>query len=141
MFNWFNPIETKHNTLEDKYTNFNARKILLEGKVKKLEEKVSKPININEGQDFETAAELAGNLRKLEEEVQNLEEESQNTANLYSKQQKEYQAEIEKLKTDQEKKSQIIDLAKKSIEEVNKNMSEVNDRIVFKQYYNEKYGK
>lgn len=140
VFNWFNPIETKHKSLEDRYMNINTRKILLESKVKKLEDKISKPINIEYDSGIESAAETAANLRRLEEEIKNLEEESENTADLYAKQQQEYQAELEKRKAEQEKQKKYIEEFDKHIADIEKNVAETSDKLVFKQYFNEKYG-
>lgn len=139
VFNWYSPIETKHQTLEDRYVNFFARKLLLEGKVKRLEEKISKPIGF-EGEDMESTAELAAGLRKLEEEINGLEKETENTAMLYSKQRKEYQAEIEKNVNEHENQKKIVEATVGLVKEIDGDLNSANERMVFKQYFNDKYG-
>ena len=138
VFNWFSPIESKHKGLEDRYVNFSTRKMLLEGKIKKLEDKISKPIDLDGG-DLETAAELAANLRKLEEEINGLETETENTAALYSKQQQEYLAEINKNQKEKEVQAKVIEKNLESVGAINTQIGDAKESLVFQQYFNDKY--
>ena len=78
-------------------------------------------------------------MRKLEEEVKGLEEESENTANLYAKQQQEFQAELEKRNIELEKKKAVVEDCDKKITDIEKNVAEAQEKIVFMQYFNDKF--
>lgn len=141
LLNWFTPIEKKHKELEDKFIGINGRKILLETKVKRLEERISKPIEFDEDSGIESAAELMMNLHKIQEEIKNLEEDAENSTNIYSKQQQDLQKELDKRKAEEEfQKKEVVKLTKEINETENK-VANANERMVFKQYFNEKYKK
>ena len=140
VLNWFTPIEKKHKELEDKFININGRKILLELKIKRLEERIAKPIVVGDDQDLEAAAQMAASLKKIQEEIINLQQESESTAQIYLRQEEQIKGEIKKVENEK-------DAGIKGIEEMNANISkneeqvaQAKDRLVFKQYFNEKYG-
>lgn len=139
VYNWFSPIEKKHSELEKKFISINGKKILLEMKIKRLEERVSRPVELKEDDEIESAKELAANLRKIQEEIQSLQQDTENTANMYMKQQDKLEKEIEKNLIDKEKAGKDIENLKKVIVKNEETVEEAKERIAPKQYFNDKY--
>lgn len=139
VYNWFSPIEKKHSELENKFISINGRKILLELKIKRLEEKISRQVEVGEDDEIETAMELSANLKKIEEEIKNLQYDSESTANLYIKQQVQLEKEIEKNSSEKEKFGKDVEQLKVGIVKNEEIVEVAKERVAFKQYFNDKY--
>jgi hypothetical protein len=139
VFNWFSPIEKKHKDLEDKFININGRKILLELKIKRLEERIARPIALNDDTDIETAAQLKASLKKLQEDIVNLQQDSENTADMYLKQEQQINKEISRVMKEKESGVKVIQEMNSKISSNEEVVAQAKERLVFKQYFNEKY--
>ena len=139
VFNWFSPIEKKHSELENKFISMNGRKILLELKVKRLEEKISRPVEVGEDEEIESAMELVASLKKIEEEIVNLKHDAESTANMYVRQQGQLEEEIVKNGVENERLGKNVEQFKVEIGKNEEEVKVAKERVAFKQYFNDKY--
>lgn len=139
LLKWFSPIETQHDNLENKIKTADARRILLERKVKKLEERLTRPIEIDESlSQIRELAELKAQLSKLEAESQQL----RDLTELESEQLESQEAALQQTLAEQALREAKL---KKELEEaeaakalMDEELDKVSDRLTEKKLFNQK---
>ncbi|CAG9314268.1 unnamed protein product [Blepharisma stoltei] len=138
VLKWYTPIKNKFDELERKYTGINARKILFEGKIIKLQEKLKKPVDIEEG-DTEEVKQMMVQLTELQNEVENMQEEARRKTEIIETQKNDIQVNLSEKEKEEGKLQKKLRESEEKAEIIAQEIDETNKRMVDKKVFNDKY--